>query len=434
MNIGFLGLGKLGLPVALAVESRGHRVVGYDVSGTVKDIIEAKKIPYREEWAQSYLEKSQIQFLPIAEVVRQSEIIFVPIQTPHHPKYEGVTRIPEERIDFDYQYLKQGIKALADEIEKQGEDKVVIIISTVLPGTIRKEIKPLLGSHTKLCYNPFFIAMGTAIRDFLWSEFILFGVDDDWAAEKAEKFYRTINHSPFYKTTIENAELIKVVYNTFISTKIAFVNTVMEMCHKLPNTNVDDVTNALKMGHVRIISDKYFSGGMGDGGGCHPRDNIALSWLSQQLDLSYDWFSHIMMQREKQTEWFADLMEQHANGRPLVILGKSFKPESSIETGSPSVLLKNLLMERGHDVAMWDPYVDHRDQLDPAWTTQPCLYFIGTKHEEFLTFPFVPGSAVLDPWRYISERNGVEVIQIGAGSKTAHKSKSEDSKEVPIEA
>ena len=429
MNIGFLGLGKLGLPVALAVESRGHSVVGYDISEQVKNIIEAKKIPYREKWAQSHLDKSKIEFLPIAEVVRRSEIIFVPIQTPHHPEYEGTTKIPDKRIDFNYDYLKAGLKVLSAEIEKQGEDKVVIIISTVLPGTIRREIKPLLGSHTKLCYNPFFIAMGTAIRDFLWSEFILFGVDDDWAAEKAEKFYRSINHSPFYKTTIENAELIKVVYNTFISTKIAFVNTVMEMCHKLPNTNVDDVTNALKMAHVRIISDKYLSGGMGDGGGCHPRDNIALSWLSQQLNLSYDWFSHIMMQREKQTEWFVSLMEKHAKGRLFVILGKSFKPESSIETGSPAILLKNFLVEKGHKVCMWDPYVDQNNPIDPVLISQPCAYFIGTKHEEFLTFSFAPGSVVLDPWRYIPEQPGIEVIQIGTRAQIPVHTETESSQE-----
>jgi len=416
MNIGFLGLGKLGLPVALAVESRGHSVVGYDVSSHVKDIIEAKKIPYREQWAQSYLDKSKIQFAAISEVVRHSEIIFVPIQTPHHPKYEGVTRIPEERMDFNYEYLKEGIEKLSAEIENQGKDKVVIIISTVLPGTIRREIIPLLGSHTKLCYNPFFIAMGTAMRDFLWSEFILFGVDDDWAARKAEKFYRTINHSAFYKTTIENAELIKVVYNTFISTKISFVNTIMEMCHKLPNTNVDDVTNALKMGNVRIISDKYLSGGMGDGGGCHPRDNIALSWLSKKLNLSYDWFSQIMLQREKQTEWFVDLVEQHAKNKPIVILGKSFKPESNIETGSPSILLKNLLEEKGYRVFMWDPHVDCETNLDAEVMGQPCLYFIGTKHQDFLSFPYAEGSLILDPWRYIPDKEGVEVIQIGTRS------------------
>ena len=307
MNIGFIGLGKLGLPCALAVESRGHKVVGYDPSKQVKDIIDTKKLQYQEIWAQEYLDKSKIEIKSLEEVVGESEIIFVPIQTPHGEKFEGTTRIPEEREDFDYTYLKKGIKDLADEIEKQGEDKIVIVISTVLPGTIRREIIPLLGKHTKLCYNPFFIAMGTTMRDFLHPEIVLFGVDDEWASNKAKKFYRTLHHSPFYDTTIENAELIKVVYNTFIGTKIAFTNTVMEMCHKLPNTNADDVMNALKMCDDRIISDRYLSGGMGDGGGCHPRDNIALSWLSDELGLKFNWFDNIMKQREVQTDWLADL-------------------------------------------------------------------------------------------------------------------------------
>ena len=105
--------------------------------------------------------------------------------------------------------------------------------------------------------------MGSTIKDFLYPEFILFGVDDDKAAKKAEEFYKTICDSPFYKTTIENAELIKVCYNTMISTKISFVNTIMEACHHLPNTNVDEVTNALKMANRRLISDAYMSGGMG---------------------------------------------------------------------------------------------------------------------------------------------------------------------------
>ena len=229
MKIGFLGLGKLGLPVALAVESKGHEVVGHDISNSVKNIIEAKKIPYKEEGAQDLLSKSKIKFVNIPKLVKSSEIIFVPIQTPHDPLYEGITRIPKKRVDFDYSYLKSGMKSLSKEINKQKKDKVVIIISTVLPGTIRKEIKPLLGKHTKICYNPFFIAMGTTLNDFMYPEFILFGVDDIKAADKAEKFYRTINNSTFFKTSIENAELIKVSYNTFISTKISFINTIISI-------------------------------------------------------------------------------------------------------------------------------------------------------------------------------------------------------------
>ena len=420
MNIGFIGLGKLGLPCALAVESRGHKVVGYDPSEQVKDIIDTKKLQYQEIWAQKHLEKSKIEIKSVEEVVGESEIIFVPIQTPHDPLYEGTTRLPDERVDFDYTYLKKGIKDLSEEIWYQQVKKVVIIISTVLPGTVRREIKPIIESNPyfKLCYNPFFIAMGTTMRDFLSPEIVLFGVDDDWALKKAKKFYKTLHHSPFYDTTIENAELIKVIYNTFISTKIAFVNTVMEMCHHLPNTNVDDVTNALKMCDDRIISYKYLSGGMGDGGGCHPRDNIALSWLSDKLGLSFNWFDNIMKQRENQTDWLCDLIEETsfkykgcADGYPILILGKSFKPETNLTVGSPSILLKNLLEERGHkQVSMWDPYVDTHKLLTGE---EAMIYFIGTKHPDFTTYSYNQGSIIIDPWRYIPNINNCEVIRIG---------------------
>ncbi len=409
MKIGFVGLGKLGLPVALAVESKGHDVVGFDISEKVKDIIEAKKLPYKEIWAQDYLDKSKIRFLNLKNVVKHSEIIFVPIQTPHDPLYEGVTRIPKERVDFDYSYLISGMKKLSEEIENQGKDKVVIIISTVLPGTIRQKIKPLLGNHTKICYNPFFIAMGTTMKDFLYPEFILFGVDDLNAADKAEKFYRTINNATFFKTSIENAELIKVSYNTFISTKIAFINTIMEMCYKLPNTNIDDVTNGLLLGSKRLISGAYLRGGMGDGGGCHPRDNIALSWLARKLDISNDFFDQIMQQREKQTDWLSNLIiENQLENKKTYILGKSFKPETNITTGSPSILLNNILKEKGVNAISYDPYVDTKKPVFDKG-----VYFIGTKHEIFEHFEFPNGSIVIDPFRMINKKDGLKVIRIG---------------------
>jgi UDPglucose 6-dehydrogenase len=416
MNVGFMGLGKLGLPCALAVEMRGHKVIGYDPSPSVKEILDTKKLPYKEIWAQDYLDKSNIKIKSVKELVEHSDIIFVPIQTPHGEKFEGTTRIPNDREDFDYSYLIDGLTELDYELFQQKKEMTVIVISTVLPGTIRRDIKPLLSEYTKLCYNPFFIAMGTTMEDFLRPEIILFGVDDEEAAKKAKKFYRTINHAPFYETTIENAELIKVAYNTFIGTKIAYVNTLMEMCHHLPNTNVDEVMNALKMCNKRIISDKYLSGGMGDGGGCHPRDNIALSWLSDELGLRFNWFDNIMKQREVQTEWLVDMIEKESNGLPITILGKSFKPQTNITTGSPSILLFNILRERGLSATMYDPYIDEPfgDWQDMSeYDGLPQCYFIGTKHEDFVNFPFDDESIIIDPWRYIPDKEGCKVIRIG---------------------
>lgn len=412
MKIGFVGLGKLGLPCALATESKGHEVMGYDPSNHVKEIIETRKLPYMEAGCQELLNKTNIKIISLKELVEFSDMIFVSVQTPHLPKYEGITRIPTERKDFDYTFLKKAVSDLSKEIESQKIKKNVIVVSTVLPSTIEREIKPILSSYVRFCYNPFFIAMTTTIRDFLDPEFILFGVDDQEAVVMAKEFYRTINDKPFFETSIKNAELIKVLYNTFIGMKIVFANTAMEICHKI-GADVDEISKALALGYRRIISDQYLSGGMGDGGSCHPRDNIALSFLSEQQGLSYDWFTNLMVAREKQTEWLASLIveEQEKSNLPIVILGKAFKPESNLVVGSPSVLLHNILCESHVESEMFDPFIDGK--VPDKYFKLPYIFFIGTKHSEFKDYVFPNNSIVIDPHRYIPHSNNYKVISIG---------------------
>jgi UDPglucose 6-dehydrogenase len=411
MNIGFMGLGKLGLPCALAINNTGHNVFGYDINSDVKVILDKKELPYREELAPELLEKHSVVWSSVNELVINSDIIFVPIQTPHDTKYEGATRLPDERVDFDYSYLKAGIKTLAGEIESQGVDKIVVIISTVLPGTIREQIIPLLNSHVKLCYNPFFIAMGTTIADFMNPEFVLFGVEDEAAFKQVQEFYSTLHDSPVYKCTLEEAELIKVTYNTYITMKICLANTIMEISHKSDNINCDNVSRALGMATERLVSPKYLYGGMGDGGGCHPRDNIALSWLAQKLDLSYDWYENLMLCRESQTDWLADLIDEQKldTGLPVVILGKCFKKETNLTVGSPSILLRNILNERDIESEMFDPWVD--EGLPPM--DEKAIFFIGTNHDVFVNYKFPVGSVVIDPWGMIENQDGVNLISVG---------------------
>ena len=413
MNIGLVGLGKLGLPVALAIDLHGHNVLGYDIN---EKVMQKEKCFYKEagpnneESIEPILQKSNLNFGSISDVVTHSEMIFIAVQTPHEEKYEGITPIPYERVDFNYTYLLDAFKVVADEAHKQQKEVVVVVISTVLPGTFRKKIVPLSNKYVKLCYNPFFIAMGTTMPDYLNPEFILFGVWDNEASNLAEKFYKTIHNKPFYKTSVENAELIKVSYNTFIGMKIAFVNTIMEICHTTPGSNVDEVTNALKMATDRLISSRYLTAGMGDGGGCHPRDNIALSWLAKEKNLSYDFFESMMMARENQSSWLVDLMCEYR--LPKVILGKAFKPETYITLGSPSILCKNLLEKRGHDVLMYDPYID---EIKPKF--EKSVFLIGTQHKVFKDFDFPEGSVVIDPWRYIKDSKKIKLIKVGDRSK-----------------
>lgn len=413
MNIGFIGLGKLGLPVAVTIDMHGHSVMGYDIN---ENVMQKEKCFYREqgpngeESIEPFLQKSNLKFGPPSQVVDHSEMIFIAVQTSHEERYEGITPLPYERVDFDYIHLINALSTLAAEVEKKKKEVIVVVISTVLPGTFRNKLVPITNKYMKLCYNPFFIAMGTAMKDFLNPEFVLFGVWDDDAASKAETFYRTLHSKPFFKTVVENAELVKVAYNTFIGMKIVFVNTLMEICHKIPGSNVDEVTDALKLANDRLISTRYMTAGMGDGGGCHPRDNIALSWLAKRLNLSFDTFEAMMLAREKQSGWLVDLMCEYP--LPKVILGKSFKPETDIELGSPSILCKNLIEARGHSVLMYDPYVD---KMAPKF--EPSVFLIATKHPQFQKFDFPKGSVVIDPWRYVEPKEGVKLIRVGDSRK-----------------
>lgn len=411
MNIGFMGLGKLGLPCALAMEEKGHRVCGYDIDEGVKTILETRKLPYREEGAPERLINHNIDFVDVMDVVKRSDIIFVPIQTPHDPRYEGTTRLPEERVDFNYDWLKSGLETLSKAIDENGEDKIVVIISTVLPGTVRREIKPILSKHVKLCYNPFFIAMGTTIKDFTEPEFVLLGIDDKEALDTVKDFYATMHDRPVYECSIEEAEMIKVSYNTYITMKICLANVIMEAAHKLDNVNCDNVMKGMFLANERLISTKYLLGGMGDGGGCHPRDNIALSWMARELDMSHDWYENLMICREKQTEWLGDMLlaKSKETGMKPIILGKCFKKETNLTVGSPSILMKNMMEEQGVDVEMYDPWIDQKD----APINEAAVFFIGTNHDAFLEYSFPRGSVVIDPWRMMSKQDGVELISVG---------------------
>src|SRR5262245_19204983 len=423
MKVGFLGLGKLGLPCALAMDMKGHDVMGYDINPKV---LQKEQIPYREAGPngepsiEPILKASRLRFAKNScELVMHSEIIFVAIQTPHEERYEGITRLPGERKDFIYRWLIAGLRELSKQIAELGEDRIVVVISTVLPGTIRKHIFPAINGHVKICYNPFFIAMGTTMRDFIHPELVLLGASDENAAKCVAEFYATTVHAPIYRTSIENAEAIKVAYNAFISMKIAFANTWMELCHKIPGTDVDEVTNALALATRRIISPMYLRGGMGDGGGCHPRDNIALSWFARELDLSYDWFEGIMIARERQTEWLAQLVEEHHArrgyaGRKVGIYGRAFKAGTNLTVGSPSTLLARLLEERGFEVELYDPHIDE----GPCPFVDAGVYVVATSHDEFAapTWEYPEGSVVIDPWRIVPRQAGIEVIHIGVGT------------------
>lgn len=410
MRVGFMGFGKLGLPVGYVFASKGHRVFAYDVAEEPYDYVASKEYPHKEELLAPLMENHTVTMCDsVKELVRSSDMVFVPIQTPHKEEFEGVHPLSGNLEDFDYTYLKAGMKAVAEACRELRKHINLVIISTVLPGTIEREVKPLLNEFTLLVYQPMFIAMGTVVNDTLNPEFILCGANQLGPAEALEEFYGTIHNKRVFHTDIKTAEGIKVFYNTAITSKILLANAWMQVSHKL-GMDVDDVSDALAMATDRILNKRYMYGGGPDAGGCHPRDLIALGWLGEEINLQPNWFLQMARARDEQTRWTADLVIQKHDetGLPIVILGKAFKPETNLTVGSGATLLKNMLLEDGFECEQYDPHVDGRIP-----SLKPSVFIVATKHQAFQSMDFPKGSVVLDLFRYIRQQEGVEVIPIG---------------------
>src|SRR3990167_6776164 len=216
MNIAIVGCGRLGLPVALSIENKEHKVVGVDVNPEIATYLANKQVPYIEEGIDELIQKTNIKMVGLNEAIEFADIIFVPIQTPSN--YDGDTRLPKEKSDYDYSFIKKGISDIAKSAQRLEKHITLIVISTVLPGTVEKHLKPLLNKYVHLAYQPFFVGVGSTRWDFEKPEFILLGCDEDFETlEKIKTFWRTITDAPFIETSIKNAELIKVVYNVYLS-------------------------------------------------------------------------------------------------------------------------------------------------------------------------------------------------------------------------
>lgn len=411
-KVGFVGLGKLGLPCAAALGAAGHDVVGFDVDPRVAGYIDQGRVPYREQCVEDTLRRSSLRWAPsVDDVVEHAEVVFIAAQTPHEPRFEGVDLLDDDRVDFEYGYLAQAFRSVAAAAARQAKPTTVAVVSTVLPGTVNRVIRPASNGFVSLVYNPFFIAMGTTIPDFTRPEFVLLGVDDEAAADQLADVYRRVHDAPTFRCSVETAELVKVAYNAFIGVKIVFANAMMEICQHT-GADVDDVTDALALATDRLISAKYLRAGMGDGGGCHPRDHLAMSWLARRHGLSFDLFGTVMEAREAQTGWIADHVAhwQQLTGMPVVVLGKAYKPDTNLTVGSPALLLARMLDERGVRFGHRDHHVDD-PPAEPV--TRPCVFVIATRHPEYPSRRWPAGSVVIDPWGYVPDQAGVTVLRLG---------------------
>ena len=254
--------------------------------------------------------------------------------------------------------------------------------------------------------------------------------------------------------TWDECECIKVFYNTFISAKVSLVNMIQDVAEKQGNINAEVVCDALANSDRRIMGPGYMKPGMGDGGACHPRDNIALRWMAEDLNLGYDLFDAVMLSREVQAENMAKRLIQLAGKNndnpavsilpvmPIIIVGKAYKPLVPYETGSSSMLVGHYVEKAGNVLYYLDeqtgdelpeeiantpavyllahnPEVTYGEQLDtvPKWygehNVTDCDEALSVKTGNGSELKFARGSIVVDPWRKTPDIDGVTVIHYG---------------------
>ena len=400
MEIGFIGCGKLGMACAETMASK-HNVTGYDIYPRSSDKIKIA---------------SNLQ-----EAVVGKDLIFVAVQTPHDPTYGGanpITHLPNK--DFDYTTVNQVLTQIN---EFATPSQLVVLISTVLPGTTRRELKNNI-TNARFIYNPYLIAMGSVEWDMVNPEMVIIGTEDGSETGDAKlltDFYNTLmeNNPRYVVGTWDEAECIKVFYNTFISAKIGLVNMIQDVAIKQGNIDVDVVTNALAHSTMRIMGPKYMTAGMGDAGPCHPRDNIALRYLAQELDLGYDIFDTIMHAREKQAKNMARYVYDHREGLTVYIHGKAYKPNVTYLEGSYSLLVGHYLKEMGINPVYIDPLTERVNPVSVkgcvllAHNQQITYGYSGANDEQPLYCELLDGSIVIDPWRTFKTNKNIKVIHYG---------------------
>lgn len=401
MQIGFIGLGKLGLPCAEAMAHKGHTIKGYDITPRNSDSVTVVD--------------------SIKECVTDTDIVFIAVPTPHDPLYDG--RAPTAHLkpkDFSYDIVKT---CLTEANKYMNKKQLLVLISTVLPGTTRREFIHLV-TNTRFVYNPYLIAMGSVAWDMVNPEMVMIGTEDgseNGDAEQLINFYKTVmENNPRYEVgTWDECECIKVFYNTFISAKIGLVNMIQDVAIRQGNIDVDVVTNALAKSTMRIMGPQYMKAGMGDGGACHPRDNIALRYMTDKLNLGYDLFDSIMNARELQAKNLAQELVKHAeeNRMSIFIHGKAYKPGVEYCDGSYSLLIGHYCEELGHKPTYIDPLTGDDIQgcygvVLLAHNRKVTYEYRGFEETQNLYCKIEKGSIVIDPWRSFKSED-CKVIHYG---------------------
>ena len=357
MHISVVGLGKLGAPLAAVLADRGHHVIGVDSSPDTVKAINEGRAPVQEPGLDTLVAAGRSRLTATtdgAAAAASTEATIIIVPTPSLPS--GL---------FSTEYVLDAIDTIGRGLRRTTAYHLVVVTSTVAPGTMDADIAPALerasgrrlGTSLGLCYNPEFIALGSVIRDMQNPDFVLIGESDRRAGDTLEQIQRSVvsDSTPVRRMNLVNAEVAKIAVNTYVTTKISYANMLSELCEQLPGGDVSVVTDAI--GLDRRIGTRFFKAALGYGGPCFPRDNAAFLAVARARGVNGDIAAATDAVNRRQVSRLAATVESHLAGtdQRVAVLGLSYKPDTNVVEESQGVMLANRLASDGKFVTVFDP-------------------------------------------------------------------------------
>ena len=361
-NISVLGIGYVGLCTAVGFASKGYNVIASTHDAEKADKINQGIPPFHEPNLQNLLEKNiQKGYLKCLideteKAVLETDLTFNAVGTPSRP--DG---------SIDLQFIESSSSDMGKALHKKSTYHVVVIKSTVVPGTTQDLVKPILEKESKkkcgrdfgLCMSPEFLRQGSAFEDTMHTDRIVIGEYDKKSGDTLEDLYKDFyaeNTPPTIRTTLSTAELIKYASNSLLATKISFINTIANLCEKIPGADVKTV--AVAMGLDKRIGPLFLNAGLGYGGSCFPKDVKALMALSKSLGYPLKLLEAVEdVNKTQPLKAIQFCKEQLGNleGKRIAILGLAFKADTDDMREARVIPIINQLTKEGALVTAYDP-------------------------------------------------------------------------------
>ena len=352
MNIVVAGTGYVGLVTGVCLSEKGHNVTCVDVNQKKIDYMKKGKSPIYENDLEELMVKNKERLDYTTDsfnAYKNADVIFIGVGTPE--KKDGSANL---------KYVYEVAKEIAQSIEK---DCLVVLKSTVPIGT-NKKIEKYINSKVKnnvkveLVSNPEFLSQGTAVRDTLYAQRIVIGVESKNAEEIMREVYNPFGIE-YVITDRESAEMIKYASNDFLALKISYINEIANLC-EIVGANITDVAQG--MGLDSRIGNKFLNAGIGYGGSCFPKDTKALNWLGNYYDYELKTIKAAIEVNENQKIKLIKKARKYYEtfeGLNIAVLGLSFKPNTDDLREAPSLDCMPILLDDGAKIKAYDPVAEN---------------------------------------------------------------------------